>query len=73
VKYIINTVNLNIGGAHQRALSFLEELRTLSCSSDRYHIFITNKIDDQIKINGYPENIIFHHFDNSPAAIKYHK
>ena len=42
MKLIINTVNLKIGGAFQRAVSFLKELKDIG--HDEYHIFLNQEI-----------------------------
>lgn len=70
MKLIINTVNLKIGGAFQRSISFLNELKVFG--KDEYHIFYSD-IKEQININEFPDNFIFYYFDHSPASLKYRK
>lgn len=71
MKLIINTVNLKIGGAFQRSVSFLKELRIWG--QDHYHIFINNDIREQIDVRSFPENFKFYDFDASPASLKHRK
>ncbi|WP_398454953.1 glycosyltransferase family 4 protein [Sphingobacterium thalpophilum] len=69
MKLIINTVNLQIGGAFQRAVSFLNELREIG--KDLYYIFYNENIGKQVDIKSFPNNFKFYFFDHSPASIKY--
>jgi len=71
MKLIINTVNLKIGGAFQRSISFLKELKEIG--RDEYHIFFNEDIGNQIDIKSYPENFNFYLFNHSPASLKYRK
>jgi glycosyltransferase involved in cell wall biosynthesis len=69
MKLIINTVNLKIGGAFQRSISFLKELKDLG--KDEYHIFINENISNQIDVKSYSSNFYFYFFDHSPANLRY--
>jgi glycosyltransferase involved in cell wall biosynthesis len=71
IKIIINTVNLKVGGAFQRSISFLKELKEIG--EDQYYIFINENIGDQIDVKSYPDNFKFYFFDHSPASLKYRK
>jgi glycosyltransferase involved in cell wall biosynthesis len=71
MKLIINTVNLKIGGAFQRSLSFLNELKEIG--KDEYHIFYNEDISKQLDITDFPANFKFYFFDHSPAPLKYRK
>lgn len=71
MKLLINTVNLKVGGAFQRAISFLNELKEIG--TDEYHIFYNENIWKQIDINLFPENFTFYFFENSPASLKHRK
>ncbi|MWB94489.1 glycosyltransferase [Flavobacterium sp. GA093] len=71
MKLIINTVNLQIGGAFQRSVSFLNELKTFG--EDDYYVFYNENIKKQIKIEEFPENFKFYYFENSPASLKFRK
>lgn len=71
IKIIINTVNLKVGGAFQRSISFLKELKEVG--EDEYYIFINWSIGDQIDVKSYPDNFKFYFFDHSPASLKYRK
>ena len=71
MKLIINTVNLKIGGAFQRSISFLNELRSIG--SDEYHIFYNEGIGKQIDVSSFPENFMFYLFKHSPASIRYRR
>ena len=72
MRFIINTVNLDIGGAHQRAVSFLNELRSIGRPDDEYHIFITSKITAQVDITSFKSNFSFYNFFYSPASLRHH-
>lgn len=71
MKLIINTVNLQIGGAFQRSVSFLNELRKIG--TDEYHIFYNENIAKQVDIKAFPNNFTFYYFRNSPASLKHRK
>lgn len=71
MKLIINTVNLKIGGAFQRSISFLNELKEIG--KDEYHIFHNENIEKQVNISSFPENFSFYFFVNSPSSLKYRK
>ena len=60
MKLIINTVNLKIGGAFQRSISFLNELKEIG--KDEYHIFHNENIGKQIDIACFPNNFKFYFF-----------
>ena len=68
---IINTVNLRIGGAFQRSISFLNELKVIG--KDEYHVFYNLNISNQIDIESYPGNFKFYFFEYSPASLKHRK
>lgn len=69
MKLIINTVNLKIGGAFQRALSFLNELKEFG--TDTYYIFYNPDIGNQLDIKSFPSNFKFYFFQHSPASLKH--
>lgn len=69
MKLIINTVNLKIGGAFQRSVSFLKELKEFG--QDQYFIFYNEEIGKQVDINNYPDNFKFYYFEKSPASLKH--
>lgn len=71
MKLIINTVNLKIGGAFQRSVSFLREVKEIG--KDEYHVFYNKEIAKQIDIDSFPENFKFYFFENSPASLKYRR
>ncbi|MDB2442528.1 glycosyltransferase family 4 protein [Flavobacteriales bacterium] len=71
MKLIINTVNLKIGGALQRSISFLKELKEIG--KDDYHVFYNENIGNQINITCFPNNFKFYFFEQSPASLKYRK
>jgi glycosyltransferase involved in cell wall biosynthesis len=68
MKLIINAVNLRIGGALQRSLSFLNELKEIN-NDYSYFVFYNRDIDKQIDINSFPPNFKFFLFENSPAHL----
>ncbi len=68
MKLIINTVNLQIGGALQRSISFLNELK--SFGKDEYHVFYSESIGSQIELEEFPSNFHFYYFEKSPASLK---
>ncbi|WP_417431390.1 glycosyltransferase [Halpernia sp.] len=71
MKLIINTVNLKIGGAFQRSLSFLNELKEFG--KDKYYVFYNSDIGKQLDIESFPSNFSFYKFDHSPASLKYRR
>jgi glycosyltransferase involved in cell wall biosynthesis len=71
MKLIINTVNLKIGGAFQRSISFLKELKEIG--NDDYYIFFNENIGKQIDIKNYPKNFKFYFFEQTPASLKFRK
>ncbi|MEE9409165.1 MAG: glycosyltransferase [Polaribacter sp.] len=71
MKLIINTVNLKIGGAFQRSISFLKELKEIG--KDDYHVFYNENIGKQIDVNGFPYNFKFYFFKQTPASLKFRK
>lgn len=68
MKLIINTVNLQIGGAFQRAVSFLNEIKEFG--TDEFHVFYNDNIAKQVDINSFPKNFKFYYFAHSPASLK---
>ncbi|GGH32304.1 glycosyltransferase family 4 protein [Sphingobacterium alkalisoli] len=71
MKLIINTVNLLIGGAFQRSVSFLNELKDFG--RDQYHVFYNDNIAKQVDINSFPHNFKFYYFKYSPASLRYRR
>ena len=71
MKLIINTVNLKIGGAFQRSISFLNEIKEIG--KDEYHVFYNESVGKQIEIASFPNNFIFYFFEHSPASLKFRK
>tara|TARA_B100001057_G_scaffold251214_1_gene251483 strand:- start:1317 stop:2414 length:1098 start_codon:yes stop_codon:yes gene_type:complete len=71
MKLIINTVNLKIGGAFQRSISFLNELRSIG--NDEYHVFYNEDIGKQIDTSSFPEHFTFYLFKHSPASLLYRR
>lgn len=69
MKLIINTVNLQIGGAFQRSISFLNEIKEIG--KDEYHVFYNENVKNQIDIPSFPSNFKFYYFQHSPASIKH--
>lgn len=67
MKLVINTANILVGGAFQRALSFVRELKEFG--KDEYHIFYRSEFSEQVDISKYPTNFYFYLIDNSPASI----
>lgn len=68
MKLIINTVNLQIGGAFQRAVSFLNEIKEFG--TEEFHIFYNDNIANQVDIKSFPSNFKFYYFAHSPASLK---
>jgi glycosyltransferase involved in cell wall biosynthesis len=71
MRLIINTVNLKIGGAFQRSISFLKELKEIG--KDEYFVFLNEDISKQIDVKSYPSNFYFYHFNHSPASLRFRK
>ena len=69
MRLIINTVNLKVGGAFQRSISFLKELKEIG--KDEYHVFLNEDISKQIDIKSYSSNFYFYHFNHSPASLRH--
>ncbi|CAM3965921.1 glycosyltransferase family 4 protein [Flavobacterium antarcticum] len=69
MKLIINTVNLKIGGAFQRSVSFLKELKEFG--TDKYFVFYNEEIAKQVDVESFPQNFTFYFFEQSPASLKY--
>ncbi|QOD62075.1 glycosyltransferase [Polaribacter haliotis] len=67
MKVLINTTNLVIGGAIQVSTSFLEALK--NHHNNEYHIFLSQKIIEQIDEKSFQKNFVFYHFSTSPASL----
>lgn len=70
MKLLINLSNLYVGGGIQVALSFINELKVISTKNE-YHIFLSRRIDHQIKQNLFPPNFHFYLIERSPASLWY--
>ena len=71
MKLMINTVNLKVGGAFQRAVSFLIELQKFG--KDEYFVLLNNEISSHLDLKSYPENFKFYFFKHSPASFKHRR
>ncbi|MFD0976355.1 glycosyltransferase [Salinimicrobium gaetbulicola] len=69
MKLIINTANLLPGGAFQRAISFLNELKVFG--QDSYLIILNHHVKNELDITSFPENYQFKLLNHSPAELKY--
>lgn len=67
MRLLINTANLRVGGAWQRSVSFIDELKKVP--ENEYFIFYTDELKKQLDISLFPENFNFYHFEQSPARI----
>jgi len=71
MKLIINTTNIRVGGALQRAISFLNELKEFG--TDEYHVFCTENVKNQIDVPSFDKRFVFYFFKDSPASLKHRK
>lgn len=69
MKLIINTVNIKVGGALQRAISFIKDLKEIK-NNNEYFIFYNKAFRKEVLIEDYPENFKFYYFEHSPAPLK---
>ncbi|MDF1576533.1 MAG: glycosyltransferase [Bacteroidales bacterium] len=67
MRLLINTANLRVGGAWQRSISFIEELKKFP--ENEYFIYYTDELKKHINISLFPENFNFYHFERSPARL----
>lgn len=67
MRLLINTANLRVGGAWQRSVSFIEELKKFP--ENEYFIFYTNELKKQLDISLFPENFNFYQIERSPARL----
>ena len=69
MKMLINTSNLYFGGGLQVALSFINELKTMS-QKYNYYIFLSQAIKNQINLDSFTENFIFYVLETTPAKLQ---
>lgn len=67
MKIIINTTVIQSGGGLQVTLSFLNELKSLV--DDRYYVFLSSAVEQNINQESFPSNFQFILFDKSPAHL----
>lgn len=66
MKFIINTSNLQSGGALQVALSLLEEWQLLG-KDNEYHIFLSPQLEQLLAVEKFDHNFHFYHFKKNPT------
>lgn len=66
MKFIINTTNLQSGGALQVALSLLEEWNK-SPVQNEFHIFLSPQLKRLLTRNNFRANFTFYNFDKNPT------
>lgn len=71
MKIIINTANLKIGGALQVAISFIYEC--INFTENEYHVFLSPSMSKEINIDEFPNNFVFHFFNNPSRFIVFDK
>tara|TARA_R110002051_G_scaffold31371_2_gene71524 strand:+ start:6769 stop:7896 length:1128 start_codon:yes stop_codon:yes gene_type:complete len=69
---IINTSTIVIGGGVQVSKSFLEELKVIN-NDNTYHVFLSPKLKDEIKVIIFPDNFKFYKIPISPSALSTRK
>lgn len=67
MKFIINTTNLQSGGALQVALSLLEEWNVVSMSHE-FHVFLSPQMLPLIDKDNFGGNFIFYPFGQNPTS-----
>ena len=72
MKIIINTSNLYVGGGIYVALSFINELKQIN-KTHKYHIFLSQVMNERIDSEEFPDNFHFYSIENSPASLKTRK
>ena len=65
---LINTSNLNKGGALQVAHSFLSEIK--NNKEHIFHVVLSNTLSKQIDEKSFPQNFKFYHYTLKPNLIK---
>lgn len=68
MRVVVNCSNLVIGGGIQVAISFLNEIR--SHKENRYLIFLSKQVEEQIKRNSFSDNFEFKTIAFSPSRIR---
>lgn len=66
MKFIINTSNLQSGGALQVALSLLEEWRLLG-KDNEFHIFLSPQLEQLLAAEKFDHNFHFYPFKKNPS------
>lgn len=66
MKFIINTTNLQSGGALQVALSLLEEWELLGLKNE-FHIFLSPQLERLLATEKFAENFHFYTFKSNPT------
>lgn len=67
MKFIINTTNLQSGGALQVALSLLEEWNLVP-GKNEFHVFLSPQLDLLVDQNGFNDRFIFYSFKKNPGS-----
>lgn len=67
MKFIINTTNLQSGGALQVALSLLEEWQLIGIEND-FHVLLSPQLEQFIDQNTFAKNFRFYSFEKNPTS-----
>lgn len=71
MKFIINTTNLQSGGALQVALSLLAEWN-FTGHKHIFHIFLSPQLSKLVMLNDFAANFTFYHFTQNPTTTTWH-
>jgi hypothetical protein len=66
MKFIINTTNLQSGGALQVALSLLEEWKLFE-AKDEFHILLSPQLEGLLVTEKFPQHFHFYRFKTNPT------
>lgn len=67
MRFIINTTNLQSGGALQIALSLLEEWNVIGNKND-FHVFLSPQLEQLLDQNKFEKNFLFYTFIENPTS-----
>ena len=68
MKILINTSNLNKGGALQVAHSFLTEIK--NNTEIQFYVILSSSLNKQINLEAYPKNFVFYNYSIKPSILK---
>jgi glycosyltransferase involved in cell wall biosynthesis len=68
MKLLINTSNINRGGAIQVAHSFLNEIKNNTIYT--FHVVLSEALADQVELNSFPSNFVFYNYTKKLNIFK---